>query len=195
VSFQAYIENIKAKTGLAPDDFVRLAGQKGLLSQDVKATQVLDWLRDDYGLGRGHGMAIVLVLQSATAPAREPGSAVDEHFRGARARWKALYESLPAEIRDFGPDVAVGTGRSYPSLLRNGRKFGIVQVTGDRLDLGIKLDAAPESDRYEPARTWNSMVTHRVRITEPSQIDDHLVTELRRAYELARGVPEAVARK
>ena len=194
MSFQAYIENIKAKTGLSPDDFVRLAGEKGLLGQEVKAAKILDWLKEDYGLGRGHGMAIVLVLQSATKAPRKAGAAMDEHFRGPRARWKEPYESLLADVQGFGSDVSVGAGQSYLSLLRKGKKFAIVQVTGERLDVGIKLDAAPASNRYEPAGTWNSMVTHRLRISEPGQIDAELVAELRRAYELAGGARKVVAR-
>jgi hypothetical protein len=30
----------------------------------VKAGTVLEWLKEDYGLGRGHGMALVHALQS-----------------------------------------------------------------------------------------------------------------------------------
>ena len=30
----------------------------------MKAAEVLEWLKDDYGLGRGHGMAIVYVLKN-----------------------------------------------------------------------------------------------------------------------------------
>jgi Domain of unknown function (DUF4287)/Domain of unknown function (DUF5655) len=193
MSFQAYIENIKAKTGLSPDDFVRLAGEKGLLGKDVKAARVLDWLREDYGLGRGHGMAIVLVLQSTAGLRPEPEAALAEHFSGPKARWQAPYESLLVHIKAFGPDISVGAGRTYISLLRKGKKFAIVQVTGDRLDVGIKLGGAPASDDYEPAGSWNSMVTHRLGVVEPEQLDDGLVAELHRAYELA-GEGKAAAR-
>lgn len=185
MSFQAYIDNIKAKTGLSPDDFVHLAEEKGLLGQEVRATQILDWLRGDYGLGRGHGMAIVGILQSATRPAPRPEAALDQHFRGPRARWRSPYDALIRQVEGFGSDVSVGTGQTYLSLLRKRRKFAIIQVSGDRLDVGIKLDRDPRSGRFEPSGSWNSMVTHRVRVSEPDQIDSELVGELRKAYELA----------
>ena len=38
MSFQAYINNIKVKTGKTPDDFRDLAEKKGLLKPGVKAT-------------------------------------------------------------------------------------------------------------------------------------------------------------
>ena len=58
MSFQAYIDNIKAKTGKTPDDFKKLADKKGLLNPGVKAIEIVAWLKKDYGLGHGHAMAI-----------------------------------------------------------------------------------------------------------------------------------------
>jgi hypothetical protein len=58
MSFPAYIDNIKAKTGKTPDDFKKIAETKGLLKQGVKAGQIVAWLKEDFGLGHGHAMAI-----------------------------------------------------------------------------------------------------------------------------------------
>ena len=58
MSFQAYIDNIKAKTGKTPADFKKLAKEKGLLKPGVKATEIVNWLKQDFDLGRGHAMAI-----------------------------------------------------------------------------------------------------------------------------------------
>ena len=58
MSFQAYIDNIKAKTGKAPADFKRLAAKKGLLKPGVRAMEIVGWLKKDHGLGHGHAMAI-----------------------------------------------------------------------------------------------------------------------------------------
>ena len=63
MSFQAYLDNIQKKTGKTPDDFTKLAEQKGFLQKgklkpDVKAGQVVEWLKKDFDLGHGHCMAI-----------------------------------------------------------------------------------------------------------------------------------------
>lgn len=58
MSFQAYIDNIKAKTGKTPDDFKKLAKDKGLMEPGVKAMAIVNWLKKDFGLGHGHAMAI-----------------------------------------------------------------------------------------------------------------------------------------
>ena len=68
MSFQAYLDNIQAKTGKGPDEFRKLADGKGFMSggklrADVKAGQVLEWLKEDFELGHGHAMAIVPLLK------------------------------------------------------------------------------------------------------------------------------------
>lgn len=62
MSFQAYLDNIEEKTGLTPQQFIDKAHQKGF-SEATKATEIINWLADDYGLGRGHAMAIVHIIK------------------------------------------------------------------------------------------------------------------------------------
>jgi len=69
MSFQAYIDNIQKKTGKSPDDFKKLAGEKGFLLNGeltVKATQITNWLKEEFELGHGHAMAIYASLKGKT---------------------------------------------------------------------------------------------------------------------------------
>ena len=63
MSFQAYLDNIEAKTGKSPEDFRMMATAKGLTEPMAKASAFIDWLAADYDLGRGHAMAIVAYLR------------------------------------------------------------------------------------------------------------------------------------
>jgi hypothetical protein len=62
MSFQAYLDNIKTKTGKTPEDFKKLAEKKGLLKPGVKAMEIVNWLKKDFDLGHGHAMAIYAVF-------------------------------------------------------------------------------------------------------------------------------------
>ena len=67
VSFQAYINNIKAKTGKSPEDFRKLAEQKGFTKDEqikpgIKAGEIVKWLKEEFDLGHGHAMAIYALL-------------------------------------------------------------------------------------------------------------------------------------
>lgn len=68
MSFQAYIDNIQAKTGIDAAGFRTLAEQKGFtqngcLTPSTKAGDVIAWLKADYDLGHGHAMAIFALLK------------------------------------------------------------------------------------------------------------------------------------
>ncbi len=72
MSFQAYIDNIKAKTGKSPEDFKQLAENKGfmengMLVQSVKATEITNWLKEEFELGHGHAMAIYATFKGKTS--------------------------------------------------------------------------------------------------------------------------------
>lgn len=66
MSFQAYLNTIKTKTGKGPADFRQIAEQKGFTQNwelKVKAADIVKWLKDDYDLGHGHAMAIYALLK------------------------------------------------------------------------------------------------------------------------------------
>ena len=185
MTLKAYLDNIKAQTGKTPQDFLALAEQKGFLREGVKTGEIVRWLKEDYGLGRGHAMAIVLTMQTATQPKVSKAEKVDRIFTGVKVRWRKTYDNLLIKLNEFGPDVSIAPTNSYISFLRKGKKFAIVQVATDRMDVGIKLKGAPTSNRFEEAGTWNIMVTHRVRISDPAQVDGDVLAWLKRAYEAA----------
>ena len=68
MSFQAYLDNIEQKTGKSPAEFRSLAETKGwtengMLRPDVKAGAIVADLKDEFGLGHGHAMAIYALLK------------------------------------------------------------------------------------------------------------------------------------
>ena len=70
MSFQAYIDNIQAKTGKSAAEFRALAEKKGFVDKNgiasgVKAGQIVDWLKTDFDLGRGHAMALFTLFKGA----------------------------------------------------------------------------------------------------------------------------------
>lgn len=73
MTFQAYLDTIRSKTGKGPEDFQQLSDAKGFsdrgqLKPGVKAGQIVEWLRDDFSLGHGHAMAIYAVLTGKRKP-------------------------------------------------------------------------------------------------------------------------------
>ena len=178
MSFQAYLDNIYTKTGKTAAEFKAMAAEKGL----NRHADILSWLKADFGLGTGHARAIADVIlheQDFKLPATDQ---IAKHFAGGKAQWRTVYDDLLKKVRDFGSGVDISPAASYLSLVRDGKKFAIVQVGADRLDIGVKLKGKPATGRFEEAGTWNNMVTHRVRITEPKQVDAEVIAWLREAH-------------
>ena len=63
MSFQAYLDAAEAKTGKTPRELVDEAHDRGF-DVSTKAGEILEWLKTDYELGRGHGMALVHVIKN-----------------------------------------------------------------------------------------------------------------------------------
>lgn len=179
MSFQAYLDTVKAKTGKTPDDFRALAAQKGL----TKHAELLAWLKTEFDLGHGHANAIIQVIRNAGAPKVALDDKIAAHFEGGKAVWRGPFDALLNKLKADHDDIAVASTKSYISLLRKDKKFGIVQVTIQRLDIGIKLKGAAAEGRFAEAGSWNAMVTHRVQITDAAEIDAEVVAWLLRAYD------------
>jgi len=61
MSFQAYLDTIEEKTGLTPRELVDRATARRF-GPGTKAGEIVAWLGEEYGLGRGHAMALVHVI-------------------------------------------------------------------------------------------------------------------------------------
>ena len=77
MSYQAYLDAIEAKTGQTPQQLLDGAAERGF-TPTSKATEFCGWLSDDFGIGRGHAMALWGVLKN--------GSTIsDKHVGGTGA--------------------------------------------------------------------------------------------------------------
>lgn len=176
------MDTIKARTGLNPEDFRPLARDKGLLEPGVKAGRIKDWLKEDFDLGPGHAMALISILTPTGRASGTTDDKIDAIFAGTKSHWRSLADQLIDELRASGHDLTLAPSRSYLSLVSEGRKFAILQPTGERLDVGIKRKGVPATERFEEAGSWNSMVTHRVRVTDDTAPDAELLDWLRAAH-------------
>ncbi|MDQ3645622.1 MAG: DUF4287 domain-containing protein [Actinomycetota bacterium] len=90
MSFQAYLDNVEAKTGKTPEQFIALARKKKL----TEHKEILDWLKDDFQLGTGHARAIAHVIRNGpdfelrhtTGSHRDESGTLD--LKGKKARQK-----------------------------------------------------------------------------------------------------------
>jgi len=96
---------------------------------------------------------------------------------------KPIYDTLIEQISQFGKDVQIAPKNAYVSLRRN-KQFALIQPsTKSRVDVGINIKGKNPTDRLESSGSFNAMVSHRVRLSEVSQVDKELIDWLKEAYE------------
>ncbi|GAB3257219.1 DUF4287 domain-containing protein [Chitinimonas naiadis] len=179
MSFQAYIDSIREKTGKTPDDFRKLAAGKGF----TKVGEAVAWLKTDFELGHGHANAMAQLLLNPdkfSAPAEDKFAAL---FSGKKAHWRQPCDAFAGQLKALGPDVELSPNSTYINVLRGKKKIGLIQVsTADRLDIGIKLKDTPATERLTEAGNWNAMVSHRVQVGEAKELDAELLGWFQAAY-------------
>jgi len=185
MTFQAYLDTIKAKTGMDPADFEKIAAERGLLEGDIKAGPIQKWLKDEYDLGPGHAMALVSVFRDRLRGQPDTEAAIDKFFAGPKATWQLAWDELMATVMKFGADVSLQPTDTYVGVVRAGKKFAVVATTATRMDVGLKLKGEAATDRLAVAGNWNLMVTHRVQLFDGAEVDEQLIGWLREAYDRA----------
>ncbi|MBJ2122385.1 DUF4287 domain-containing protein [Arthrobacter sp. MSA 4-2] len=95
MSFQAYLDTIEDKTGLTPRQLLDIANSKGFDEQNGNAGEILEWLKADYGLGRGHGMALVHVIKK--------GPGIDKKYVGTSGTHRDESETLWLDGKENKP--------------------------------------------------------------------------------------------
>ncbi|HEX2059206.1 MAG TPA: DUF4287 domain-containing protein [Thermoanaerobaculia bacterium] len=172
------IRNLEEKTGKKIGEWVKLAKAAGSKHGDI-----VEHLKSEHGLGHGYAnMVAHTALQSASVHADE-GELIEAQYSGAKAGLRPIYDKLLKEVQAFGKDVEVSPKKTYVSLRRT-KQFAIIQPsTATRVDVGINLKGTPATDRLEESGSFNSMVSHRVRLASAKDVDKELIGWLRNAYE------------
>lgn len=178
---QTMIDNLMEKTGKSLEEWVAVVHSTGL----EKHKEMLQYLQNEHGLTYGYANLVALTARGSGIAASSGEELLEEQYKGAKAAMRPIYEALIDSVTAFGDDVEIAPKKTYVSLRRK-RQFAIFQpTTATRMDVGINLKGTAPAGRLEASGSFNSMVTHRVRVTRTEEVDDELVSWLRQAYQAA----------
>jgi len=178
---ESMVQNLKEKTGKTLEQWLKIAAATKL----DKHGKLVAHLKAEYGIGHGYANLIAQRALQPAVGAAEGDDLVEAQYAGPKAALRPIYDTLIAALRKFGNDVEVAPKKAYVSLRRN-KQFAIFQPsTATRLDVGINLKGKPAKGRLEASGSFNSMVSHRVRVESAADVNAELVGWLREAYESA----------
>lgn len=172
--------NLQDKTGKSLDAWVKIAKA----SKRTKHGELVAVLKSEHGLTHGYANLVAHRTFKSAAGDAAPDDLVASQYTGKKSELKPIYDALIAAVAKFG-DMEVSPKKAYVSL-RRAKQFAILQPsTATRLDVGIKLKDVDPAGRLEASGTFNSMVSHRVRVETLKGVDKELVGWLRQAYDPA----------
>lgn len=183
-AMQSMVKNLEEKTGKKLSEWTAIASSCGF----AKHGEIVKYLKDKHGLGHGYANMVAHAMKTPDV-LKTTETASDDllaaQYSGAKAVFKPLYDKLLKAVQGFGKDVEVSPKKTYVSLRRS-KQFALIQpTTATRLDVGINLKGEKPTKRLEASGSFNSMVSHRVRVDDIKQIDAELVGWLKKAYGLA----------
>jgi hypothetical protein len=124
-------------------------------------------------------------LRQASALARFLTAEADDLITGQycdRPRLRPILDVVLAALPALGP-VTVQARGTIVSLVTPRRTFAVVKpTTKSRVDLGLRLDHTQPGGRLLPASDIGA-ATVRIPLTTPDQIDEEVLSWLRRAYD------------
>jgi hypothetical protein len=176
-ALQTMIDNMPEKTGKSLVEWKSLLRKKSF----TKHSDAMNFLKKEHGVTHGFANTIVALSKEEEST---PDDLVDIQYEG-KEKLRPVFEELLSVVEAFGKDVTVTPKKTTVSIIR-GKQFALIKpATKTRIDLGLKLRDKPTTDRLEDSGPFGTMCTHRVKLTDVSQIDSELKEWLKEAYQEA----------
>ena len=171
------IENMPEKTGKSLEEWKEILGEKSF----SKHSEAVNFLKKQHGVT--HGFANTIVALSRDSGVSEE-DLVKSQYTGKESL-RPIYEKILEVVQAFGPEVKVVPKKTTVSLVRT-KQFALIKpATKTRIDLGLKLREKEPEGRLENSGPFGTMCTHRVRLSEVSEVNTELIAWLAAAYEEA----------
>jgi hypothetical protein len=174
------VANLKEKTGRSIDAWVKIAKA----SRRAKHGELVKFLKSEHGLTHGYANLVAHRALKSAASDSAPDDLIAGQYAGKKAGLKPIYDALIEKVGKFG-GIEIAPKKAYVSL-RRAKQFAIIQPsTATRVDVGINLKGVEPTGRLEASGSFNAMVSHRVRVESPKEVDKELVGWMRRAFDAA----------
>jgi predicted transport protein len=174
-ALQTMIENMPEKTGKSLDEWKKILKQKSF----AKHSEGVKFLKSEHGVTHGFANTILTLSKQDH---KSSVDLVEDQYKG-KETLIPIYEKLIAYVKSLGTDVTITPKKTSVSIIRK-RQFVLIKpATKTRIDLGLKLKDKPTTKRLEDSGPFGTMCTHRVRLSDKSEVDAELKDWILEAYE------------
>ena len=176
-ALQTMIDNMPEKTGKSLEQWKSLLKTKSF----TKHSEAVNFLKKEHDVTHGFANTIVLLSKNTN---ETPKDLVENQYKGKEGL-VPIYKRLLLFVEGLGNDIIITPKKASVSIIRK-KQFALIKpATKTRIDLGLKLKDKPITDRLENSGPFGTMCTHRVRLSDISQINSELKAWLTEAYKKA----------
>lgn len=173
-TLQTMIDNMPEKTSKSLQEWIGILKEKSF----AKHSESVKFLKTEYQVTHGYANTIVTLSRNQETPEED---LVTAQYKG-KETLLPIYEALISYINSLGPDITITPKKGSVSIIRKRQFLLIKPATKTRIDLGFKLKDTPVTDRLENSGPFGTMCTHRVRISDITDVDDQLKNWIKEAY-------------
>lgn len=177
-ALETMIANMPEKTGKSLDEWIKILKTKNF----EKHGEAVKFLKSEHNVT--HGFANTIVSLSKADDTSEDEDLVEIQYKGKEALFP-MHEALIKYVQTLGKDVTITPKKTSVSIIRKHQFLLIKPATKSRIDLGFKLKGKEITERLEASGPFGTMCTHRVQLTDISQVDAELKNWIKEAYELS----------
>ena len=177
---QTMIDNLYKNTGKTLEQWTDLVKKEGF----EKHGEAMAFLKNVHGLTHGFANLIAHKARSSDAGSAEnPNDLIENQYKG-KEHFKPVYDQLMQEIGQFGDDIEIAPKNAYVSLRRK-KQFATLQpATRSRFEIGINLKGQEPTGKLMPEKP-NAMCSHKISLSDISEIDREVLDWLKKAYDRA----------
>lgn len=174
-ALKTMINNMPEKTGKSLEEWKVILKAKAF----NKHSEAVNYLKSEHKVT--HGFANTIVTLS-----KEENHSADELVNAQYIGKESLipfYNKLIGFVKTLGADVTITPKKDSVSIIRKRQFILIKPATKTRIDIGFKLPGTPTTNRLGHSGPFGTMCTHRVMVSELSEIDSELESWITEAYE------------
>jgi hypothetical protein len=174
-AIKTMIGNMPEKTGKSLQEWTKILKSKSF----EKHSEGVKFLKTEHNVTHGFANMIVTLSKEDTNSSMD---LVEAQYKG-KEELIPIYEALLNHVKSLGSDVTITPKKGSVSIIRKKQFVLIKPATKTRIDLGFKLKDKPVTERLENSGPFGTMCTHRVKLSETSEIDNELKDWLKEAYD------------
>ncbi|HMN18425.1 MAG TPA: DUF4287 domain-containing protein [Ignavibacteriaceae bacterium] len=177
---QTMIENLHKNTGKTLEQWIDIVKKQNF----AKHGEIIKFLKEQYKFTHGFANLVAhKANESDAGSADNQDDLITKQYKG-KEHLKPFYDKLISAIQSFGNDIEISPKNTYVSLRRKKQFATLNPATKTRFEIGINLKGQESKGILEPEKP-NSMCSHKINLTDITNIDKEVLEWIKKAYENA----------